>query len=235
MPMEFYSNNVGFYDQPFFVMPTTLAAAPPRSARQPVQPFSIGALTVSPFSAERPYAGELWQLEAPLQAGGEDALSVHLLHAGAGPGGRATNTGMIPFIGAGQTYVDRLTFRPLWCGPHGAVVAARPAFHDRATATLRFEIPCRPEDVTAFFNDVLTDASLAGVVSVNKNGHVEGRLAALQNAVLTAEQLAGKGAKTGACQQYAQALARVADAGNGPNALLLEDIIRNAQEQLGCR
>jgi hypothetical protein len=234
MPMEFYSNNVGFYDQPFFVMPKSLAAAPRPTAKS-LRPFSLGALTVSPVRAERPYAGELWELEAPLQAGDQNALGVHLEHAGRGPGGRVSNTRIIPFIEAGQTYADRLTFRPLWCGPHSAIVKARPGFQKEVSATLEFEIPCRPGDVTAFFNDVLTDASLAGVVPVNKNGHVEGRLAALQNAVLTAERLAGKGATTGACQQYSQALARVADADNGPVAQLFEDIIHNAREQLGCR
>jgi len=234
MPMEFYSNNVGFYEQEFFIMPTTLAAAPMPTAK-PLRPFSIGALTVSPVNAGLPYAGELWELEAPLQAGDQDAFSVHLVHAGRGPGGRVSNTGFIQYIEAGQTYADRLTFRPLWCGPHSALVMARPAFNDPVSATLELEIPCRPEDVTAFFNDVLTGATLAGIVDINKNGQVEGRLAALQNAVLTAEKLAHKGATKGACQQYAEAIVRVADAGNGPVAQLLEDIIRNARGQLGCR
>ncbi len=234
MPMEFYSNNVGFYDQPFYILPKAVAAAP-MPAAAPLQPFSIGTLSVSPVRAERPYAGELWVMEAPLNAGGQDAEGVHLLHAGAGPGGRVSNTELIPFIAAGQTYTDRLTFRPLWCGPHAAVVGARPAFQERTSATLRFDIPCRPEDVTAYFNDVLTDASLAGAVEVNANGQVKGRLAALQRAVLSAEQLAEMGAVKGACQQYSQAIDRVVDAGDGPVARLLEDIIRNAQEQLGCR
>ena len=234
MPMEFYSNNVGFYDQPFYIMPKAVAAAP-KPAVEPLQPFSIGTLAVSPVHAELPYAGELWELEAPLHAGDQDAEGVHLLHAGAGPGGRVSNTELIPYIAAGQTYTDRLAFRPLWCGPHAAVVAARPAFQERASATLRFDIPCRPMDVTAYFNDVLTDASLAGAVEVNAHGQVKGRLAALQNAVLTAQLLAERGAVKGACQQYSQALTRIPDAGDGPVALLLEDIIRNALEQLGCR
>lgn len=234
MPMEFYSNNVGFYEQPFYVMTQALAPAPLPTAKS-LRPFSISALTVSPASAKRPYAGELWELQAPLQAGDQDALGVHLVHAGKGPGGRVSNTGIIQFIEAGQTYTDHLIFRPLWCGPHSAMVTARPAFRDPVSATLDFEIACRPEDVTAFFNDVLSNASLAGAVSINKNGRVQGRLAALQNAVLTAERLAHKGATKGACEQYSHALVRTADAGNGPMAQLLEDIIENARGQLGCR
>jgi hypothetical protein len=234
VPVEFYSNNVGFYDQPFYILPKD-TATPSEPADEPSEPFSIGALDVLPISPERPYCGDVWELVAPLQASSEDAVSVHLVHAGAGPGGRVIDTRIIPFIDAGQTFTDRLSFQPQWCGPHAAVVTARPAFQELVSATKEFEVPCRPQDVTAFFNDVLMDASLAGAVEVNRNGEVKGRLAALQRAVLTAERLAEKGAVRGACAQYARALERVADAADGPVALQLEDIIHNARVQLGCR
>jgi hypothetical protein len=236
MPMEFYSNNVGFYDQPFYIKPAALlAAAPLRLATAaPPQPFSIVSVTASSIDKQRPYAGEQWQLEALLDAGDEDAISVYLVHSGTGPGGSLTLTGMIPFIGAGQRFADRIPFRPVFCGPHTANVTARPGQKDPVSAPITFEIPCRPQDVTGFLNEVITDASLAGVVLVNSNGQVEGRYAAIQNAVLAAEQLAAKGAVTGACQQYAQAITRIQAVANGPVALLLEDIIRNARTQLGC-
>ncbi len=237
MPIEFYSNNVGVYQQPFYVMPKpqARAAAPRLAATEPAQAFSIGALSVSPANGAPPYAGEQWELVAPLLAGSEDRLSVHLVHAGSGPGGHVSYTGLVPFIAAGTTYADKVPFRPLWCGPHTAVVTARPGFQKEESATLAFDIACRPEDVSSFLADVITDASLAGVIRVNKTGQVEERYAAIQNAVLTAEQLARKGSKTGACQQYAQALARIPPVATGPVAQLLMDIIGNARGQLGCR
>ena len=237
VPVEFYSNNAGFYDQPFYVIPQSVAAelAAPvsrlaRARGQTAEPFAITDFSVS---SDNPWAHELWELSVALSAGDQHAQGVLVEFSGEGPGGRVAATRIIPLIRAGTSFVDRVSFRPLRCGPHHAFLTARPGYQSEAQAELHLDIACRPQDVTDYFVATVSDGSLDGEVRVNKQGRVLGKLASLQSALETAQKLAEKGQLKAACQQYARALERTGLA-DGEAAPLLASMIANARDELGC-
>ena len=135
--IERYSNNVGFYKQPFFVCPKEAclsARAPATAASLAVKKVQIAPNRVSIF--------ENVTVTTTLVAGKSSLDGVLVVYYDGDPqrGGEAFDAELIPYIRANHAYVNRVKFRPRTCGPHTVFVVAQ----GMVMGTAPVEVDCRP-------------------------------------------------------------------------------------------
>jgi hypothetical protein len=134
--IERYSNNVGFYKQPFFVCPQEVCPQARARARAP----SPAAETVQ-IAPRRVSTFESATVTTTLVARESDLHGVLVVYYDGDPqqGGEAFDAELIPHVRAHHAYVNRVKFRPRTCGPHTVFVVAQGTM--LGTATL--EVDCR--------------------------------------------------------------------------------------------
>ena len=129
--IEPYSNNVGFYKQPFFVCPTACqgSGARARAASVAVQRVDVAPTRAALF--------ETVTVTTTLVAS-ESVDGVLVVYYDGDPqrGGEAFDVELIPHIRANQAYVNRVKFRPRTCGTRTVYVVAQGAAPGTATVTV---------------------------------------------------------------------------------------------------
>ena len=137
--IEPYSNNVGFYRQPFFVAPRTTAS---RHAPDSVGKLDVDRVTVSPA---RVSVFEKATVAARLAVDGAPVEPVLLLFFSEDPahGGEPFDAELVSHIRAGDVYVARVMFQPVTCGAHTIVVAAHAGTARPAIGTATLHVDCK--------------------------------------------------------------------------------------------
>ena len=137
--IEPYSNNVGFYRQPFFVAPRTTAS---RHAPDSVGKLDVDRGTVSPA---RVSVFEKATVAARLAVDGAPVEPVLLLFFSEDPahGGEPFDAELVSHIRAGDVYVARVKFQPVTCGAHTIVVAAHAGTARPAIGTATLHVDCK--------------------------------------------------------------------------------------------
>ena len=140
--IESYSNNVGFYKQPFFVCPN-----PCQRLSAPASAATAGSLTVEKVKVapSRVSIFESVTVTATLAVDESSLDGVLVVYYDGDPqqGGEAFDAELIPHIRANDAYVNRVKFRPHTCGPHTVFVVAQGAVTGTATVTVDCP-PVRP-------------------------------------------------------------------------------------------
>jgi hypothetical protein len=133
--IERYSNNVGFYNQPFFVCPKSC----PPSSLATAESLAVKKVEVAP---NRVSIFENVTVSATLVAKGSSFNGVLVVYYDGDPqqGGEAFDAELIPHIRANDAYVNRVKFRPRTCGPHTVFVVAQ----GTATGTATVPVDCPP-------------------------------------------------------------------------------------------
>ncbi len=110
MPIEPYSNNVGYFGQPVYVMP---------NASLPVRVAGLAGTTLERVTVKgRMRAGKKAVVSATVANGSTPAQHVRVLFYEVEPDGttRLFDIETIPHVRAGETFVARVPYRPTTCG-----------------------------------------------------------------------------------------------------------------------
>jgi hypothetical protein len=165
-PIEPFSNNVGFYNQPIYIAPPSTSQAAARAAVPPgtavaaqsaVAPGAVPAVRPiatpvraprviiedAAFFAQRPVPGDKIVVSATLRAGARAVSAAHVRFFDGDParGGRMFDAELVPRIAAGQTWVLRVPFRPRTCGPRQIFVQV----DGQQLATSTLPVFCPPD------------------------------------------------------------------------------------------
>ena len=119
VPIEPYSNNVGFYKQPIYILPASTAAS------DAAEPPGFWIESVSATDGDI-VENETVGIRAVLRAGASDARGITVTFFDGDParGGRAFEQEKIPFLPADQVYVVRARWKPADCGSRTVFVEA---------------------------------------------------------------------------------------------------------------
>jgi hypothetical protein len=138
--IEAYSNNVGFYNLPFFVAPPTsrLGAAPPAAGDLTVQEVATAPTNVLLFDKA--------MVTATLATDDTSLDAVYVLFYDGDPqqGGETFDAELISHIRTHDTYVTQVKFQPRTCGPHTVVVVAGQQTAYAATGTATVDVTIDP-------------------------------------------------------------------------------------------
>lgn len=138
-----YSNNVGFYDSAFYILPnTSSASARPSAERAPE--LKIDQVKVSSQSIKE---GQSIELSAMLQTGAESitGLMVDFYDGDPAAGGKLFDVERIPHIRANDKYLTAIKFRTNTCGSHRIFVKAGSGRVYEATASSpAVQVECSP-------------------------------------------------------------------------------------------
>ncbi|WP_446742239.1 hypothetical protein [Silvibacterium acidisoli] len=157
VPIEIYSNNLGFYNQAFTVLPVPSLASTGSSSTASKQ-LKLGTIaTRSGVSAMRYVPTTIL---APHTASGDhiDSLITQYYDGSPKRGGTLFDTQQIPRVVPGQTYTDNALFRPKTCGLHHIFVRSIPTDGSApvATATTTLKVTDNPvrliEDLIHYVN-----------------------------------------------------------------------------------
>ena len=137
--IERYSNNVGFYKQPFFVCPKPCQRLSAPASAATAESLAVEKVEVAP---NRVSIFENVTVTATLVAGESSLDGVLVVYYDGDPqqGGEAFDAELIPHIRANDAYVNRVKFRPRTCGPHTVFVVAQ----STATGTATVTVDCPP-------------------------------------------------------------------------------------------
>jgi hypothetical protein len=160
VPIETYSNNVGFYKQPIYILPASMAT------------IDAGAVGTPDFWVESVSApdgniveNEKVAIKVVLRAGASDVRGITVTFFDGDPaqGGRAFEQEMIPFLSADQVYTVRASWKPAGCGIRTVFVEG---YGEGVTALgeLGIDVACRTVICGTLGSDVAlrTDADLFG-------------------------------------------------------------------------
>ena len=180
--IEDHSNNVGFYNLPFFVAPPTsqLGAAPPAAGSLTVDEVAIAPAHVLLFDKAT--------VTATLATGDASLDGVHVLFYDGDPeqGGEAFDAELVSHIRAKDTYVTKVQFQPRTCGQHTVVVVAGQQTAYAATGTATVDVAIDPVTsvaeliiaTTSFELPKRTKQSLLAKLDAAKNAFTRGRTTA---------------------------------------------------------
>ena len=137
--IERYSNNVGFYKQPFFVCPNPCQRLSAPASAATAESLAVEKVEVAP---NRVSIFENVTVTATLAAEESSLDGVLVVYYDGDPqqGGEAFDAELIPHIRANDAYVNRVKFRPRTCGPHTVFVVAQ----STATGTATVTVDCPP-------------------------------------------------------------------------------------------
>ncbi len=133
--IERYSNNVGFYKQPFFVCPNPCQQLSAPASVATAESLAVEKVEVAPNQVS---IFENVTVTARLVAGESSLDGVLVVYYDGDPeeGGEAFDAELIPHIRANDTYVNRVKFRPRICGIHTVFVVAQNTATGTATVTV---------------------------------------------------------------------------------------------------
>ena len=133
--IERYSNNVGFYKQPFFVCPNPCQRLSAPASAATAESLAVEKVKVAP---SRVSIFENVTVTATLVAEESSLDGVLVVYYDGDPqqGGEAFDAELIPHIRANDAYVNRVKFRPRTCGPHTVFVVAQSTATGTATVTV---------------------------------------------------------------------------------------------------
>jgi hypothetical protein len=137
--IEPYSNNVGFYNQPFFVAPR--ASAKKGAAAEVPGTLGVGRVSASPGQVA---LFERATIAATLTSDRGPVGSVLVLFYDGDPrqGAEAFDAELIAHIRADDVYVTKVTFAPRTCGRHTIFVEAQPSAATPASGTVTVDVQC---------------------------------------------------------------------------------------------
>ena len=122
VPIQPFSNNVGYYRQVLYV------AAPGRSPSPTASAAKIAVQAVSVVPAQVDPLGKVKVRASILASGGTaDGVTVFFYDGLPGAGGRLFDVETVPHIRQNAAYATQVLFRPPTCGTHTIVVVARAA------------------------------------------------------------------------------------------------------------
>ena len=138
--IERYSNNVGFYKQPFFVCPNPCQGLSAPASVATGESLAVEKVEVAPNQVS---IFENVTVTATLVAGKSSFDGVLVIYYDGDPqqGGEAFDAELIPHIRANDAYVNRVKFRPRSCGTHTVFVVAQ----STATGTASVTVDCPGE------------------------------------------------------------------------------------------
>ena len=176
-PIEPYSNNVGFYKQPIYILPASTATSDAAAAVPPE--FWVESVSAADSDiVENEKSG----LKAVLRAGASDVRGITVTFFDGDPaqGGRAFEQEMIPFLSAGQGYAVRASWKPADCGSRTVFVEG---YGEGVTALgeLSVDVACQTVICGTLGSDAgwWSDADLFGDVGLGAD--LLGSNAALRN------------------------------------------------------
>lgn len=137
-PVEAYSNNVGFFNQPIFI--EAQGSLPATQGAPPGMPM-VQSVVVSPAVAQ---PGQRLEVRAEVGSTGAPLHGTTLVF-GDESGGRfkAFDSEHVPWVRSGDTYIARVPVRLDTCGEHTISVAAAGA-GGQPQATARVQVICSP-------------------------------------------------------------------------------------------
>lgn len=143
--IERFSNNVGFYDQPFFVCPSACGAPPGATVGDGEGP-TVDALEIAPKRVRQFEPATITATLAASSEFGHDGVLATFFDGDPQQGGEAFDANLVPHVRPGDVYTTEVTFRPLSCGPHQIFVVA-----GTETATAKLKVDCAPDGTEGFF------------------------------------------------------------------------------------
>jgi hypothetical protein len=160
VPIESYSNNVGFYKQPIYILPASTASLDAAPAGPPE--FWVESVSATDSDIVE---NEKVGLKAVFRAGASDmrGITVTFFDGDPAQGGRAFEQEMIPFLPAGQGYAVRASWKPADCGSRTVFVES---YGEGVTALgeLSIDVACQTVICGTLGSDdaLRTDADLFG-------------------------------------------------------------------------
>jgi hypothetical protein len=121
VPIQPFSNNVGYYRQVLYVAAGGSPSSPAAAARIAVQAVSVVPAQVDPLGKVKVRASIL------ASGGTADGVTVFFYDGLPGAGGRLFDVETVPHIRQNAAYATQVLFRPPTCGTHTIVVVARGA------------------------------------------------------------------------------------------------------------
>ena len=140
VPIEQYSNNVGYYPQPVYVAPKPSTQGVPAATENgevTIENVQVSPTQVAPDSKV--------EVRVTFRAGTQaaDNLSVFFYDGDPEAGGKAFDIDRVPYVRAQDIYTDRVLFQPRTCGTHTIFIVPRPGAAT-ATAAATVEVDCPP-------------------------------------------------------------------------------------------
>jgi hypothetical protein len=124
VPIEPYSNNLGYYNQTFTVLASAGVSASGQSGVKPTLILS----NFKPHNNGKALRDHTTKLTARLRSSGNEISAVHAYYYDGDPNrdGRLFDFQKIDSISSGQGVVDTASFTPQTCGPHWIYLRAVP-------------------------------------------------------------------------------------------------------------
>jgi hypothetical protein len=140
-----YSNNLGFYNQPFYIFPK---ASAPTAQEAPPPAGEVGAeITAVGSAARRVQRGERTLVAATVRTGSREltgGLKLRFYDGDPRRDGKLFGLHVVPHLRADSTYDFRVSFRSSDCGRHTLYVVAGQGTRHEHTARLRpIQVVCR--------------------------------------------------------------------------------------------
>jgi hypothetical protein len=141
--IERFSNNVGFYDQPFFVCPSACGAPPGATVGDGP---TIDALEIAPKRVRQFEPATITATLAASSDVGHDGVHVAFYDGDPAQGGEAFDANLVPHIRPGDVYATEVSFLPRTCGPHQIFVVA-----GTETASAKLKVDCVSDGTEGVF------------------------------------------------------------------------------------
>lgn len=157
VPIEIYSNNLGFFNQTFDILPAVSATAVGQAAPVSKQ-LQIGKVTARNNDAVTRYVPTA--IIAPHIVLGDhiDAVVTQYYDGDPKKGGTLFDTQLLPRVGPDVPYIDNARFTPKTCGTHQIFVRSSPTDGSArvATATTTFKVT---DDPVRLINEMINYVS----------------------------------------------------------------------------
>jgi hypothetical protein len=140
VPMETYSNNVGFYKSEFYIAPPKSASQTVLSSQSGSAELNVGKVQIFPSGPIG--IGDSVAVSAPLRAGSQDVLGTTVLFYEGDPktGGKVFDLERIAHVGVQDSQQALIRYQPETCGAHEVFVVIR---KDQADEIIRRAPPIR--------------------------------------------------------------------------------------------
>ena len=123
VPIDIYSNNLGYYNQVFTVLGNTATSSPGKAAIKPILVVS----NVGARNGSKTLRDEATPILANLRSTGTNiAANVYYYDGNPNNGGQLFDTQRLSQIPSGRGYTDKANFTPKTCGVHQIFVQAVP-------------------------------------------------------------------------------------------------------------
>ncbi len=146
VPIDIYSNNLGYYNQVFTVLGNTATSSPGKAAIKPILVVS----NVGARNGSKTLRDEATPILANLRSTSTNiAANVYYYDGNPNNGGQLFDTQRVGQIPSGKGYTDKANFTPKTCGVHQIFVQAIPLNGSistaRSSASVRVTIDPLPE------------------------------------------------------------------------------------------